>query len=68
MTNELQRLSQPPKQAGPIIHDLDADLAEEARLAAEFERLFHQYRRAGYEYYQRLKFDSDWHEEYILRP
>jgi len=55
MTNEFQRLSQPTKQALPTVHALDVDLADEARLAADFFRLCQQYRRAGYEYYQRVQ-------------
>ncbi|MBC7570699.1 MAG: hypothetical protein H7319_13310 [Spirosoma sp.] len=53
MTNEFPRLSQPPKQALPTVHDPNVDTLAEASLAADFFRLCRQYRRAGYEYYQR---------------
>gem|GEM_PF-3717374 len=54
--------------ASSVSNEYDAEQAEEARLATEFSRLHHLYRRAGYEYYERLKSTSDWHDKDILRP
>ena len=58
MNKKIHPVSQ---SAEPILtdHEYDTQQADQARLMAEFTRLYQQYRRAGYECYgQMLQSDS----------
>ena len=62
MSNNIQVPEPPARQSLLADGKFDAERSEEARLAADFTRLYHQYRRAGYECYERLESPSVWHE------